>query len=357
MIQDYRSVIKMTNTSNNEFSSFAVVIFAHNESLLIEKTVNAVIKTLRPSDSLFVVADNCSDATAELATKAGAKVYIRENQLPLGKGAAIDWFIQNHYDHVMNYDYVVILDADSLLDPDFIEGLDKSLTGEIDAAQCILTPVEYSDSPLSTLIALSEIIEHGIFEQIRSWLGLSVRLRGTGMVLKPWVLHEVSRRVDTEVEDIALSLLLAERHIRVWSIHNVTVFDPKPREIAAASRQRARWFRGQWYAFWKYRNTIIKLLLSGPNGWSVLSSIFLKPRWLKLIVLLILAAIFIHIPVMTAIILAYISFEASMIAFGVLRHNENKKFLRALLYMPGFVWMWIKSIFLSLHRQSWLRAR
>lgn len=335
----------------------AMVIFAHNESLLIQKTTEAVVQTLGVNDSLFVVADNCTDNTADLAQQAGAGVFSRNMELPAGKGAAINWFVQNYSNVLLQYDYLVVLDADSQVHPDFIEKLNQALTDDIIAAQCILTPIEYEDSPLSTLIALSEIIEHTLFERIQSFFGLSVRLRGTGMVLQPGVLIDVSKQIDTEVEDIALSLLLAEKKIKVASIPTAIVFDPKPKEMTAASRQRARWFRGQWLAFWKYRHIILKLILGGLNGWSVITSLFFKPRWLKLLIMAGIAFTFIHFPFVSGLLFLLIGMEILLFIVGVLRLHDKWKFIRAMVFIPGFVLMWIKGIILSLQRLPWLRAR
>jgi cellulose synthase/poly-beta-1,6-N-acetylglucosamine synthase-like glycosyltransferase len=335
----------------------AMVIFAHNESLLIQRTAKAVLKALRNEDSLFVVADNCTDGTAILAAHAGAQVFSRNMERPLGKGAAISWFIQNYSSMLLEYDYIVILDADSHIQSDFVEKLKLTLSPTVIAAQCILRPTEYEDSPLSILIALSEIIEHTVFERIKSILGFSVRLRGTGMVLKPDLLIEVSDQIDTEVEDIALSLLIAQKKIKVHFINTVVVYDPKPSEMASASRQRARWFRGQWLAFWKYRTIILNLVWSGLNGWSVLSSLFCKPRWLKILIMTCLAFSFLHFPKLSFAIFSLVFIEIFFFMVGVLRLPDKWKFIRAMIYIPGFVVMWIKGIILSLQRLPWLRAR
>ena len=335
----------------------AVVIFAHNESLLIHKTTQSIVKALGKPDSLFVVADNCRDDTAKLACQAGAKVFVRSVENPQGKGAAMKWFIQNYSTLVLDFDYLVILDADSLIQIDFIDKIKLVLNDEVEAGQCVLIPVEYEDEPLSRLVALSEFIEHTVFESIRAKLGFSVRLRGTGMVLRPSLLLGVSDQIDTEVEDIVLSLLLAEKKIKVISINSVIVYDPKPKEMEAASKQRARWFRGQWVAFWKYRSIIIKLVSYGLNGWAVIGSLFMKPRWLKLSIMIALCLLLVHIPVLAACIFALVLFELSLFVFGVFRLPDKWKFVQALLYLPGFILMWIRGIVLSTRRNTWLRSR
>ena len=238
----------------------ALIIIAQNESQHIKPTVLAARKALRQCDNVFVVADNCVDDTAVIAKKSGAIVLSREQLAPAGKGAAITWFIQEYSNIMFEYSYLVILDADSLIEFHFKHDLEKLLQdGKTIAAQCRLSPIDFEISPISTLIALSDILEQTVFDRFRSRLGWSVRMRGTGMVLKPQLLFDISKNIDTEVEDLVMCLLLAERQILVKSFASAIVYDPKPTITDAASRQRARWFRGQWVAFWKHRSIILKL--------------------------------------------------------------------------------------------------
>jgi cellulose synthase/poly-beta-1,6-N-acetylglucosamine synthase-like glycosyltransferase len=335
----------------------ALIIFAQNESILIQSTVSAAKEMLRDQNALYVIADNCTDNTADLAREAGAEVFIRQQEFPHGKGAAISWFLQNYPERYENFSYLAVLDADSRINPDFLDRLEKSLGNNVVVGQCYLAPVDFENSPLSKLIALLEIVEQTVFDRIRAELGWSVRLRGTGMVFRTQVLQEVAYRIDTEVEDIALSLLMAEKHLIVKQLFDVPVHDPKPQEMVAASRQRARWFRGQWLALWKYRKLIWKILGKGLNGWSVIASVFLKPRWLKITIMIILALVLFRVPVLSIILFSLAIWECLLFLFGVILIPDRWMFVKALLFLPEFIFMWMKGIFLSLQRVKWFRAR
>ena len=155
--------------------------------------------------------------------------------------------------------------------------------------QCFVSPSDYEGAPISTLIALSEIVEQSIFDRIRSLLGWSVRLRGTGMVISPQQLASVSDRVKRKWR-ILPSLCCSQRRTYLfnnWSM--LRCMTPNPWKLSAASRQRARWFRGQWSALWTYKGSILKIIGQGPNGWLLINSLFLKPRWLMMVIKIILA--------------------------------------------------------------------
>lgn len=336
---------------------FALVICAKNEAAMIRSTVLTALKAVRPGDALFVIADNCTDQTAALARRAGAEVFIRDQKNLQGKGAAISWMVKNYTQRLLSYSYLVILDADSMIKPDFITVLDQGLTQEMRVAQCFVSPIGYENSPIATLIALSEIVEQTMFDHLRNKVGWSVRLRGAGMVFSPEILMGLNFGTDSEVEDIVLSLLLAERKIKIHQISHATVYDPKPPKAAAASRQRARWFRGQWRTLWKYRRLVMKTLISGPEGFSLMGSLFLKPRWMKLSALLLLGVCFIGYPWVSIPILSLMFIEILLILMGLIRLPDRQIFIRALWYLPGFVLMWMKGIFLSIQNKPWLRVR
>ena len=104
-----------------EKHTFAMVVCAHNE----ERVIGALVENLHLlnySDKLydiFVVADNCTDKTAEVARKAGAQVHERFNDTEKGKGYAMDWMFNRLFKMERQYDAVCVFDADNLVHPDF----------------------------------------------------------------------------------------------------------------------------------------------------------------------------------------------------------------------------------------------
>ena len=101
---------------------FALVVAAHNEEQVIEHMVESLTKLNYPKDkySVFVIADNCTDKTAEIARNAGAEVFERYNTTERGKGFALEWMFDKIYNMERKYDSVVIFDADNIVDKDFL---------------------------------------------------------------------------------------------------------------------------------------------------------------------------------------------------------------------------------------------
>jgi cellulose synthase/poly-beta-1,6-N-acetylglucosamine synthase-like glycosyltransferase len=338
-------------------NSLAIVVLANDEECVIQDSVISVLQAVTPRDKLFVIADNCTDDTAKVAENAGAHVVIRNNGKANGKGHALAWFAKKFASELLDYAMVVILDADSVIKSDFIEVIKSQLPDKNRAFQCLVYPVYNNNSPIARLAALSELIDQLIFDRIRTTLNCPVRFRGTGMVIPPNTLVELSSLLDTHVEDIALSLLLTAGGDRIVQIDRAVVYDPKPDTSYAASQQRARWFRGQWRALWEYREIITKIILKGPPSWSLLSSLFLRPKWLVLMLSFLLAFLFSPWPWLSLIFWTYALGGVILLLLGMLLIPDSRIFLPAIFHIPVYLWMWLQSIILSLQSSTWRRTR
>ena len=75
---------------------FAMIAAAHNEETVIGELVDSLAKMNYPRElyDIFVIADNCTDRTAEIAEKAGAIVYKRFDEEHKTKGYALQWFVE-----------------------------------------------------------------------------------------------------------------------------------------------------------------------------------------------------------------------------------------------------------------------
>ena len=105
----------------SSYSNIAVLIPAHNESLGIVATLNSIKPQLKPSDRMVVIADNCTDDTAQIALANGAEVIERQDAVCRGKGYALDFGIR-HLSHNPP-GVVVVVDADCTLQADSLSAL------------------------------------------------------------------------------------------------------------------------------------------------------------------------------------------------------------------------------------------
>jgi hypothetical protein len=160
---------------------FLVLVPAHNEEQVIAKALDAIFADRRPRDSVLVIADRCSDRTAEIARSFGALVLERgENEEP-GRAAARQAGLE--YARGLEWDAVLMLDADSVIEPGFFDSCERAMASGAPAVQA------RSESGQGRTIAQEAAIAAFTLQGItiprgRSRLGVSVRLRGTGMAIR-----------------------------------------------------------------------------------------------------------------------------------------------------------------------------
>lgn len=161
--------------------AFLVLMPAHNEELVIRRSLEAILADVRPRDRVLVVADRCADATAAIARELGAEVLERGEDEEPGRAAAR----QAGLEHARGtaWDAVLMLDADSVIEPGFFDACERALGDGVDAVQA------RSESSHGTTLAAEASLAAFTLQGItiprgRSALGLSVRLRGTGMAIR-----------------------------------------------------------------------------------------------------------------------------------------------------------------------------
>lgn len=220
-----------------------VLIPAHDESHGILPTLNDVKDQLGPNDRLVVVADNCSDDTAEIAEASGAQVIRRSDPERRGKGYALDFGLRSLQDG--DPEIVVVVDADCRLE----EGTLNQL-----AATCSL-----SGRPVQALYLMESpkeaIIKHQIAEF--AWrikndlrprgllaLGLPCQLMGSGMAFPRNVLDTIGLASGHLAEDLELGLRLASLGHAPLFCPTALVRSEFPSTEQASRGQRQRWEHG-----------------------------------------------------------------------------------------------------------------
>jgi 1,2-diacylglycerol 3-beta-glucosyltransferase len=191
---------------------FLVLIPAHNEELVIANALRAIEADRRSRDRVLVVADRCSDHTADIARSFGADVLERGEDDEPGRAAARQAGLEHA--RALDWDVVLMLDADSVIEPGFFDACERALA---DGAIAVQARSESSRGhTLATEASLAAFTLQGItLPRGRSRLGLSVRLRGTGMAIRREVALEHRFRAPAS-EDLffTLDLLLDGVHCR-----------------------------------------------------------------------------------------------------------------------------------------------
>ena len=245
LVQCFSALVlrRRTLPMTSEVGPIAVVLPAHNEAGIIGQTVNGLLSELRPCDRLIVVADNCVDATADMARAAGAKVLLRHHDQLRGKGFALRHAIESLKEDPP--DVVVFLDADCSIQPGGV----VQLASQADHTQrpiqsAYLMQPHGSASPANRISAFAVVLKNLVRPAGMQGLGLPCLLTGSGMAF-PWeVLVSVDHPGGNIVEDMAYSIDLALAGVSPKPEMSVRVHSVLPEEREAAQSQRTRWEHG-----------------------------------------------------------------------------------------------------------------
>lgn len=234
---------KPAAAEGNSDVAVAVLMPAHNEQEIVAKSVRSVLPQLTSNDRILVVADNCTDETAQRAIDAGAEVTERSDDQRRGKGWALDHGIQQLAGNPP--DVVVFMDSDCFAGPDLIQTLTQraSSTGRpIQADYRLVAPQADPDAGAMTRFAwrLKDTIRPLGFSK----LGLPCQLGGSGMAI-PWSIASTAPLAGSDlVEDLKLGLDLAESGHAPLFEPSVFVDSELPPAQTAQDSQKERWVQG-----------------------------------------------------------------------------------------------------------------
>jgi cellulose synthase/poly-beta-1,6-N-acetylglucosamine synthase-like glycosyltransferase len=223
---------------------FLVLVPAHNEEAVIEPTLAAIRAAARPRDHVVVVADRCTDDTAGIARRHGCLVLERPPGSPPGRAATR----QDGLDRAaeLDWDAVVMIDADSVMSPGFLDVCERALARGGDALQvrseAALGGRLVDQASLAAFALQGLTIPRG-----RDRLGFAVRLRGTGMVLRRQILGRQRFRSPAS-EDLWFGNDLLLEGVRPRHVESARLRSANVGTWRAASGQRQRYEVGRMSA-------------------------------------------------------------------------------------------------------------
>ncbi len=310
--------------------TLAVVIPAHDEALVLAATLQSLAAQSYPPSlrEMIVVADNCTDETAEIAHARGATVLERRDAERRGKGHALDWALARLLAlprpadavplsgpmndpalavqspsgrgsaswlfrpqdgatsdggfippepgsdvQARSADAYVIVDADTWVAPDFLERVAARLSAQADARGYAAVQGRYGvlnadEGWRAALMAAAFDLFNHVKPLGRDRLGLGVGLKGNGMAFTRALLLAAPWRGDSVTEDIDYGLDLARHHgVRVRYAPEAVVRAQMPTTARQAASQRARWEGGRYRLL---RERALPLLADGLRRRSAL---------------------------------------------------------------------------------------
>lgn len=243
----HRSPIKKHN--------IAIFIAARNE----EAVIGELLKSISDQDydkeylKTIVIADNCTDNTANIARNYGATVFERFNEEKIGKGYALDFAIDSLREcgEWEDIDGVIVLDADNLLTKNYITEMNKTFNDGYEAFTSYRNSKNYGDNWISAGYGLWYIRESKFLHYARMLLCSSCAISGTGFFVSRGLLDRFNGwKFYLLTEDIEFSVFAVINGVHIGCCINAELYDEQPITFKQSYKQRLRWSKG-FFQVWK----------------------------------------------------------------------------------------------------------
>lgn len=220
-----------------------VLVPAHNESAGITATLDVISAQLQEGDRLLVVADNCTDDTAQQAIAAGAEVIERHDDQHRGKGYALDYGVR--YLEYSPPQVLIVVDADCMVHANSLELLSNQCMASNRPVQAMYLMLSPPAAGLKTRVAeFAWTVKNRARPIAYQRLGLPCQLMGTGMAF-PWALIQSAELASGHiVEDLKLGLDFAAAGYAPVLCKEALVTSMFPSNTEGVQSQRTRWEHG-----------------------------------------------------------------------------------------------------------------
>lgn len=261
--------------------TMGVVIAARNESAVIANLIASVRACDYPQDkiTIFVIADNCTDNTAELCRSLGCTVFERSDTKNIGKGYALHYLFERlhtdpQYAGLVPEAYIV-LDADNLVKPDFITEMNRAFDGGYEMVTSYRNTKNFGANWLSAGYGYWFLHEARHLSNSRRSFGVSCAISGTGFLISSEVVKKFDNwKFFTLTEDIECSTNYALAGRKVGYAPDAELYDEQPVKFSQAWRQRERWAKGFYQVFGKNGGKLILGCFKSFSCYDILTTIF-----------------------------------------------------------------------------------
>ncbi len=256
---------------------YGILIAARNEEKVIGNLLDSINNQDYPKDLLtvFVVADNCDDNTAEVAKKHGAIVYKRIDHQNKTKGFALQYLldrIEEDYQR-SSFEGFFVFDADNLLKKNYISKMNDAFDEGFKIVTSYRNTKNFDDNWISAMYAFHWLRSIRFNHRARSVLHLATNIQGTGFLFKSNIVKD-GWKYTSLTEDRAFTVDAVAQGYQITYQDEAEFYDEQPVDLKIAMRQRIRWAKGHLLAFCQTAPYLFTNIFFGK--------LFVKTKWEKM---------------------------------------------------------------------------
>jgi cellulose synthase/poly-beta-1,6-N-acetylglucosamine synthase-like glycosyltransferase len=231
----------------------AVLIAARNEEKVIGHLVKSLTNQKYPKElfDIFVIPNNCTDNTEEVAINAGAKIIECSDNVK-SKGEVLKYSFKYMQEFFPDYEAYCVFDADNIVHYNFLQRMNDALSSGYEVAQGNRDTKNPTDSWISSSYFLFYLTQNFFFNRARTNIGLSSSINGTGFLVSKAILEKHGFETCTLTEDIEFAGLCAQNDVKIAFVEDAITYDEQPTGFVQSWKQRTRWTMGAMQCMYKY---------------------------------------------------------------------------------------------------------
>lgn len=253
-----------------------IVISARNESKVIGNLIESIQKNDYPKDlvNIFVIADNCTDNTAEICRNMGCIVFERFNDKEIGKGYALNYLFTKLHTEEEYKDLVpeayIILDADNIIKQNYITEMNKTFDSGYEMVTSYRNSKNFGKNWITSGYGYWFLHDSRHLNNPRMILGTSCTISGTGFLIsKPLVEEYDNWRFHLLIEDTQCTTESVILKKKIGYCGTAELYDEQPATLKSAWRQLERWVKGYYQVCGQYYGRLLKGVFTNFACWDM----------------------------------------------------------------------------------------
>lgn len=346
----------------------AVLIAARNEAKVIGNLIDSLKKQKYPSNlyDVFVLPNNCSDHTGDIASVNGARIIECFGDMK-SKGDVLKYAFKYMDNLNEEYSAYCVFDADNIVHHDFLSRMNDALCAGYKVAQGFRDSKNPNKTWISSCYSLFYLTQNYFFNSARMNMKWSSSINGTGFMISKEVIDEFGFNTVTMTEDIEFAAHCALNNIKIAFVEDAITYDEQPLTFAQSWKQRTRWSMGTIQCLYKYTPKLIVTGIKEKIPQCIDMALFFMAPVVQ-ILSIVIAFLFIMFSMLSikltdasilvfenALIVGLFSYVVSIIValFVIkLQHKSIRKSLKGVFTLSIFMLSWIPINVMCLYKKK-----